>query len=170
MSSQRWAGPGYRVPLILLTATFSLAVNAYDQPDVKFHVELTKGGRIVECPVMSGSLGDALEVVLANGVKVAARAAPLDADGRSTIDLKLYSENGALMHEKRYPAKLSQQKPSFQLGGVTVLVESESVLKTTRNNPSWRDFDARTKPVNASEPHVAPQGCTPLLGTPERDR
>ena len=153
----------------LLASSFSVGAMAFDQPEVTFFVERWSEGRVVECPVMTGSLGDSLETGLANQMRVAARSGPLDRDGRTDIHIRIYSASGAVLHEKNYSAKLSQQKPSFQFGGVTVLVASESLLKTTRGT-TWRDFDTRTKPGKTLERTNSRQGCVPLLGAAQRNR
>jgi hypothetical protein len=153
----------------LLASSISVSAMTFDQPEVTFSVERWSEGRVAECPVMIGSLGDRLETDLANQMKVAALSGPLDQDGRTELNIRIYSASGALLHEKNYSAKLSQQKPSFQFGGVTVLVASESLLKTTRGT-TWRDFDTRMKPNKPLERTNSQQDCVPLLGAAQRSR
>src|SRR5713101_1224671 len=99
------------IAVALLVVSASSTASAYDQPEVKFFVELLSDGRIVECPTMAGSLGDSIEVVLSNKLRVVARAAPQNDEGRSAINLRIYSPSGQLAQEFNYSAKLAQQKP-----------------------------------------------------------
>jgi hypothetical protein len=50
------------------------------------------------------------------------------------------------------------------------MVESPSLLATTRDKPSWRDFDTRAKPDGTSNEMRSPRECVPLLGAPQRVR
>lgn len=157
---------------LLFVMAASFGAKGFDQPEVKLFVELRYGPAIVECPSVAGSLGDSLEVTLGNGMSVAMRAGTLDQEGRSAINVKILSSPLKVAHEFEYSAKLSQQKPSFQYTfpsappkvGIVVLVESASLLATTRDRPSWREFDTRMKPDNAFERTNSKPNCVPLLG------
>jgi len=142
-----------------MCAGVSGGARAYDQPEVKFSVKVAAAGELVECPMMVGSLGDSLETSLSNRMRLTANATPLNEEGRSAVQLKIFSPSGKLLRRFDYAAKLAQQKPSFEYTvpemtpktKLVVLVESPSLLATTRNHPSWREFDTRMKPNNTLE-------------------
>jgi hypothetical protein len=164
--------------LALLSSALSASAGAYDQPEVKFFVELKQGGVITECPVRAGSLGEAITVSLGSGMSVVARSTPLSGSDPTKLTVQIFASPGNLAREFKHSARLSQQKPSFEFTfpgpppqtKITVLAESAAMLATNRNQPSWQEFDPRVKANHAPERSSLQQACTPLLGAVQTGR
>jgi hypothetical protein len=149
-----------------VAATTSLLAAAQSQPSVLFRIELANAQGIVDCPVMSGPIGQSFTTRLANGMAFSGRTSLLDADGVSTITVHFPS--GA--KPMSMTAKLEQQKPSFQtsVGGtdlrLTVVIESPELLATTQGRPPSRTFRGGSGP--AFRRLDTPPTCEPLLRRP----
>src|SRR3954463_10528841 len=99
--------------LLALVAGFSIQALAFDQPEVKYFVQLRSAGRMVDCQVGAASLGEWAFVSLSNGTKIEALAPPLDSEGRSALRVKVVSVQGVTEHEFNRDAKLAQSSPQF---------------------------------------------------------
>ena len=150
-----------------VAATFtSLLAAAQAPPSVLFRIELSDAKGIVDCPVMSGPVGQSFTTRLSNGMAFSGRTSLLDADGVSTITVHFPSGSKPMS----MTAKLEQQKPSFQtsVGGtdlrLTVVIESPELLATTQGRPPSKTFRGGSGP--AFRRLDAPPKCEPLLRRP----
>ena len=146
----------------IAATSVSLLAAAQAQPQVLFRIELSDAQGIVDCPVMSGPIGQSFTTRLSNGMAFSGRTSPLDADGVTTITVHFPSGSKPMS----MTAKLEHQKPSFQtsVGGtdlrLAVLVESPELLATTQGRPPSKTFRGGSGP--AFRRLDAPPKCEPL--------
>ena len=149
-----------------LAASAASIAAAQAPPSVLFRIELANAQGVVDCPVMSGPIGQAFTTRLSNGMAFSGRTTALDADGASLITVHFPAGSKPMS----MTAKLEHQKPSFQtsVGGtdlrLTVVIESPELLATTQGRPPSKTFRGGSGP--AFRRLDAPATCEPLLRRP----